>query len=171
MIIILSKVYLFLQYFCQMHGQKLLTSYLLIFKRYTFQVTCTWAQYTVYLYMYVSRNTWWLIFISNYIDRTQLKIWKQLLITKISTPFLFVCGEADQVFLCIDGKLVTEVTLENSVLVLLCSFYIFNICYPKGCVSTFNFLEFLYFDTCIDKCANSVKQFFTHINTRALYAY
>lgn len=77
-----------------------------------------------------------------------------------------VCGEADQVFLCIDGRLITEVSLENSVLVLLCSIFIFNICYPKGCVNTFNLLEFLYFDTCIDKCANSVKQFFTHISCR-----
>lgn len=86
----------------------------------------------------------------------------------VSTPFLLVCQndlEDQQVFLCIDRQLITEVSMENSVLLLLSAFYVFNICYPKGCNNVFSFLEFIFFGVNIDKLAPSVKQFFTYISS------
>lgn len=87
----------------------------------------------------------------------------------ISTPFLLVCCQSDledhQVFLCIDRQLITEVSMESCVKVLLSAFYVFNICYPKGCNNICSFLEFVFFDVNIDRLAPSVKQFFTFISS------
>ena len=58
-----------------------------------------------------------------------------------SEPYLIVLNS--QVFLVVDNDIVFELQPEDSALGLLSSFFIFNICYTKGCSSFFNALEFL----------------------------
>ena len=81
----------------------------------------------------------------------------------LQTPYLLVIGnyvEQLQVFLVVDSKIIMEVTLENCVLILLSSYFVFNICYPKGCYNVFSFLELMFFKSTLDKLAPSVKQFY-----------
>ena len=69
----------------------------------------------------------------------------------LQTPYLLVIGnyvKQLQVFLVVDSKIIMEVTLENCVLVLLSSYFVFN------------FLELMFFKSTLDKLAPSVKQFY-----------
>ena len=52
-------------------------------------------------------------------------------------PYILESGtmqEADQTFLVIDRQIVTEVPLESTVLSLMASSFVFNVCYPRGVV-------------------------------------
>ena len=48
--------------------------------------------------------------------------------------------------LVVDRTVVLEMPIKESVVTLLCSFYVFNIGYPKGFNRFFNALEVLLFD-------------------------
>lgn len=82
-------------------------------------------------------------------------------------PYLLVTGdmnEPDQVFLVVDCQVIGEVEIENLTLVLLAAYFVYNICYVKGCNNFFSFLEVLYFNSNSDKVAATVKHFFTALH-------
>ena len=57
-------------------------------------------------------------------------------------PYLLVTGdinEPDQVFLVVDCQVIGEVELKNLTLVLLAAYFVYNICYAKGCNNFFLF--------------------------------
>ena len=88
----------------------------------------------------------------------------------VPTPYLLIIGnyqeqyqEQDQIFLVVDCEIIMEVSLDNCVLILLSSFFVYNICYPKGCKSIYSFLEFVFFDSSVEKLVPSVKQFLANL--------
>ena len=59
-------------------------------------------------------------------------------------PHLFGIGtlaEPEQYFLVIDCIIIGEVKVEQLPLILLAAYFVFNICYVKGCSNMFSFLE------------------------------
>ena len=59
-------------------------------------------------------------------------------------PYVLLVGsymEPTQAFLIIDCQVVCEVTLDDVPLALLSSFFVFNICYTRGCANVYAFLE------------------------------
>ena len=74
-------------------------------------------------------------------------------------------GNGDQVFLVIDSEIVYELDKEDCVLGLLSSFFIFNICYTKGCSNMYTVLEFLLFDSSPMNVSPSVSLFLANIKS------
>ena len=64
---------------------------------------------------------------------------------QMPTLYLLLIGDLketiEQVFLVIDSKIITDVKQADGPLVLLSSYFIYNICYPKGCNNLYSFLE------------------------------
>ena len=49
--------------------------------------------------------------------------------------------DAEQAFLISENKIVCEIKLADIPLYLLAMFYVFNMCYPKGCNNFYAFLK------------------------------
>ena len=59
-------------------------------------------------------------------------------------PYLLCCGdivEPQHLYLILDQQILCEVQNKDAVFALLSAFFVFNVCYPKGCTNTFSFLE------------------------------
>ena len=54
---------------------------------------------------------------------------------------LSALSEVSQAFLVTDKRIVTEVAFPDIPLILLAAYFGYNICYPKGCINLFTFLE------------------------------
>lgn len=54
---------------------------------------------------------------------------------------LSALSEVSQAFLVTDKRIVTEIDFQDIPLILLAAYFGYNICYPKGCVNFFVFLE------------------------------
>ena len=69
------------------------------------------------------------------------------------------CMDARQAFLVTDSHVVAEVDFIDIPLVLMASFFIFNICYPRACCNFYAFMEVytLGFDLC--KASPMVRHF------------
>lgn len=61
------------------------------------------------------------------------------------TPYILVSeDEQFQTFLVVDKTIICEVEVLNDIpFVLMSAFFVFNICYPKGCNNLFLFMEIL----------------------------
>ena len=85
----------------------------------------------------------------------------------ILEPYVIVVGSQDnhsQAFLIIDGRLIGEIKdIESVPLVLLASFYVFNICYPKGLGAFYSILEVIMLNTPLSKTSPSVQHVFASI--------
>ena len=83
-------------------------------------------------------------------------------------PYVIVIGSPSQytqAFLFIDGKLIGEVSdIELVPLVLVASYYVFNICYPKGLGAFYSIMEVILLNTPLSKTTPSVQHVFTSIN-------
>ena len=64
-----------------------------------------------------------------------------------------------QSFLIIDGEIVDEIELQDIPLMLLSSFFVFNICYTRGCSNVYTFLEHALFNLQHKKLPPSVEHF------------
>lgn len=82
-------------------------------------------------------------------------------------PYVIVIGSPDhytQAFLIIDGRLIGEITdIEEIPLVLLASYYVFNICYPKGLGAFYSILEVIVLNTSLSKTSPSVQHVFASL--------
>ena len=82
----------------------------------------------------------------------------------ILEPYVIVIGSPDhytQAFLIVDGRLVMDVEIVP--LVLLASYYVFNICYPKGLGAFYSILEVIVLNTPLSKTSPSVQHVFASI--------
>ena len=82
-------------------------------------------------------------------------------------PYLFGIGtlaEPEQYFLVIDCIIIGEVKVEQLPLILLAAYFVFNICYVKGCSNMFSFLEVLLCKSSLDKATASVNHFITSLH-------
>ena len=85
----------------------------------------------------------------------------------ILEPYVIVIGSPDhytQAFLIIDGRLIGEIKdVEIVPLVLLASYYVFNICYPKGLSAFYSILEVIVLNTPLSKTSPSIQHVFASI--------
>ena len=79
-------------------------------------------------------------------------------------PYVLAIGST-QWFLVVDNELLYEVDVEDCVLGLLAVFFVFNICYTKGCCNMYTFLEMLLFDTSPSSVPPSVSHFMSIIKS------
>lgn len=57
-------------------------------------------------------------------------------------PYIAVIGkESLEAYLVVDGTVVDEIPIDNLPFVLMAAFFVYNICYPKGCNNFYSFLE------------------------------
>ena len=82
-------------------------------------------------------------------------------------PYVLITGsfkEPKQCFLVIDGEVVNEIDFRDVPLALLSSFFVFNICYPRGCANFYTFLEHALFSLCHKKLPASIEHFLAAID-------
>ena len=82
-------------------------------------------------------------------------------------PYVIIIGSPSsytQAFLVIDSDVIGEIgDMELIPLVLMASYYVFNICYPKGLTSFYSVLEVIVLGTPLDKASPSVKHVYASI--------
>ena len=79
-------------------------------------------------------------------------------------PMIIIIGEYRnpiQAFLVCEKTIICEITTQELPIYLLASYYIFNMCYPKGCNNFYAFIEEGIFDL---KVKNSVGTCLTRLN-------
>ena len=83
------------------------------------------------------------------------------------TPYILVTGEDDgtlQTFLVVDKTILSEVPLDYGIpFVLLAAFFVFNICYPKGCSNIYSFMEITTLNYPASKSTATVKHFLSSL--------
>ena len=78
-------------------------------------------------------------------------------------PYVVLTGE-DLAYLVIDKQIVDQVTSVQEIPFLLMSaFFVFNICYPKGCNNFYSFLEVIVLNFSPEKATPSVKYLLTKV--------
>ena len=79
-------------------------------------------------------------------------------------PYILVVGqEAVQAYLVVDKKVVDDVSFEDIPYILMAAFFVYNICYPKGCINLYSFLEVL-LKFRSDKASPTVKHLLAKLN-------
>ena len=82
-------------------------------------------------------------------------------------PYLLATGclnDPNQVFLVVDCRVIGEVKDDAYPVILLCAYFVYNICYIKGCNNFYSFLEVLFLNRNIDKVSSTVKHFLAIIH-------
>ena len=82
-------------------------------------------------------------------------------------PYVLIIGsfkEPKQGYLVIDGQEVTEIDIHDVPLALLSSFFVFNICYPRGCGNFYTFLQHALFNLTHKKLPASISHFLVAIH-------
>ena len=82
-------------------------------------------------------------------------------------PLIVVVGDhqmPEQVFLCSEKKLLGEVDVNNAAVVLLSTYYTYNLCYPKGTGNIYSFLEAALFNLNKQNMSPSVNGLFARLN-------
>ena len=69
----------------------------------------------------------------------------------------------EQIYLVVDAKIVTEIDIALIPLVLMSSFFVFDICYTPFCSNFYSFMEVIVMDYSVDKAPTSVKHFYTSL--------
>ena len=73
-------------------------------------------------------------------------------------PYIIISGEDDlEAHLVVDKRVIDRVPVDNLPFVLLSAFFVFNICYPKGCNNFYSMLEILTLKYSSEKASPSVK--------------
>lgn len=82
-------------------------------------------------------------------------------------PVVVVVGDhrdAQQAFLISENKTVCEITVSDIPIFLLATYYVFNMCYPKGCNNFYTFLEVALFKLPVN-IPGSVVTFLTRLDS------
>ena len=73
--------------------------------------------------------------------------------------------DPEQVVLCSEEKVLAEVKAENAVVVLLSTYYAYNLCYPRGTGNVYSFLVVSLFSLNIAKISPTVNGVFARLNS------
>ncbi len=81
-------------------------------------------------------------------------------------PYLLSNGtvnDYNQLFLIVDCEVLGEVSIQTVPVILLAVYFVYNICYPRGCNNLFLFFELMFLKTVgpPDKLPSSVRHFHT----------
>ena len=80
-------------------------------------------------------------------------------------PYILVkIGEDLDVLLVTDGMVVCDVPVAEIPLTLMSAYFVFNICYPKGTVNFFTFLEVLVLGFSPEKASATVKHLLSSLS-------
>ena len=80
-------------------------------------------------------------------------------------PYIVVVGEdVLRAYLVVDSHVIDEVPIGDLPFALMAAYFVFNICYPKGCNNFFSFLEIVVLNYCPEKASPSVKYLLAKIN-------
>ncbi len=80
-------------------------------------------------------------------------------------PYIVVIGkDTPQAYLVVDNHIVNEVPIADVPFALMAAYFVFNICYPKGCNNLYSFLEVVVLNYSAEKASPSVKYFLAKIN-------
>ena len=72
-------------------------------------------------------------------------------------PYIAIVGkESLDASLVVDHQVVDEVPIDNLPFVLMAAFFVYNICYPKGCNNFYSFLEVSMLKYSAEKASPSV---------------
>ncbi|XP_019852127.1 PREDICTED: uncharacterized protein LOC109582011 [Amphimedon queenslandica] len=86
-------------------------------------------------------------------------------------PFALVTGNIhspEQAFLAVDCNLIGEVPLDAIPLYIVAAYFVFNICYIKGCHNVFAFFEALLFPVTGSSMPSTVQHFMAALNNLSL---
>ena len=82
------------------------------------------------------------------------------------TPYVLLSEDDGQLqtFLVVDKTIVCEMEVTSDIpFILLAVFFVFNICYPKGCSNIFSFMEVLTLNYPSDRASATVKHFLSSL--------
>ena len=78
-------------------------------------------------------------------------------------PYILATGDINhhgQLFLIVDQQIVCEVEISQVPLILISAYFVYNICYIKGCNNFYSFFEYFFLKS-EKSCSPSVKHFLT----------
>ena len=79
------------------------------------------------------------------------------------TPYILSCDE-EELYLIVDKIVVCEIPNYLDVpFVLMSAYFVFNICYPRGCNNLFSFMEILTLNYPSEKASPTVKHFLSSL--------
>ena len=87
------------------------------------------------------------------------------LVSKIGNlqPFIVLTSE-DEAYLVIDKQIVDKVCVQDIPIILMSVFFVFNICYPRGCNNFYTFLEIVILNFSPEKATPCVKYLLTKLS-------
>ena len=83
-------------------------------------------------------------------------------------PYIVVEGDImapKQAFAIVDKKVLFMVKFEDIPFILMSLFFVFNVCYPRGCTNFYSFMEIVTLNYPIDKASPTVKHFLSSIDS------
>ena len=69
-----------------------------------------------------------------------------------------------QAYLVVDKNVVDEVSIIDIPFILMSAFFVYNICYPKGCNNFYSFLEIVVLNHSAENASPTVKHLLSKIN-------
>lgn len=74
-------------------------------------------------------------------------------------PYILISGEKDEpiAHLIVDKRVIDKVLIPDLPYVLMSAFFVYHICYPKGCNNLYSMLEVLVLNYSAEKASISVK--------------
>ena len=78
----------------------------------------------------------------------------------------YILAEGDEVYLVVDKTIIDKVASKDTPFLLMSAFFVYNICYCKGCNNTYAFLEVILLQFPPEKACPSVKFLLTKLETQ-----
>ena len=83
-------------------------------------------------------------------------------------PMIIIAGDLqkpEQAFLCSEKKVLGEIKAENVAVILLSTYYSYNLCYPKGTGNLYSFLEASLFGLNVANISPTVSGLFARLSS------
>lgn len=80
-------------------------------------------------------------------------------------PYVAIIGEETvEAYLVVDKHIIDKFSIIDIPFALMAAFFVYNICYPKGCNNFYTFLEIVVLKFSLEKASPSVKYLLAKIN-------
>ena len=79
-------------------------------------------------------------------------------------PYVVVAADLTETYLVVDRNIVDRVSFNDVPFALMSTFFVFNICYPKGCNNLYTFLEVVILKYSSEKVPPSVRYLLAKLN-------
>ena len=78
-------------------------------------------------------------------------------------PYVII-NDIGDAYLIVDKHIIDQIPIVDIPCALMAAFFVFNICYPKGCNNFYTFLEIIILKYSAEKASSSVKFFLSKIS-------